>query len=66
MENVLSQNLRVVVMGAKIPDRLTDSNREHVDVIERMLANDAEGAEAAMRRHIASAKKVASIVNTIL
>lgn len=66
MENVLSQNLRVVVMGAKIPDRLADSNREHVEVIERMLARDAEGAEAAMRRHIASAKKVASIVNTIL
>lgn len=66
MENVLSQNRRIVALGARIPDRLRGSNAEHLEVIERMMARDAEGAEAAMRRHIASARNVASIINTLV
>jgi DNA-binding GntR family transcriptional regulator len=63
MENVLSQNLRIVALGAKIPDRMADSNKEHIEIIDRMLARDAEGAEAAMRTHMDSAKRVAAIVH---
>jgi len=65
MHNVLSQNMRIVVLGARIENRLPVSNREHAEIIERMLDGDAEGAEEAMRRHIASAKAIASRVNRI-
>ena len=32
MDNVLSHNLRIVVLGAKIPDRISVSNREHLEI----------------------------------
>lgn len=65
MHNVLSQNMRIVVLGARIENRLPASNSEHAEIIERMLDGDAGGAEEAMRRHIASAKAIASLVNKI-
>ncbi len=65
MDNVLSHNMRIVVLGAKIPDRLHISNMEHLEIIEKMLDGDAEGAEMSMIRHITSARKIASKVNGI-
>ena len=65
MGSVLSQNMRIVVLGARIQHRLKESNSEHAKIIERMLDRDAEGAEKAMRDHIASAKMIASMVNKI-
>jgi GntR family transcriptional regulator, rspAB operon transcriptional repressor len=65
MDGVLSQNMRIVVLGAMIQDRLKASNNEHARIIERMLDGDAEGAEQAMREHIASAKKIAGMVHKI-
>jgi DNA-binding GntR family transcriptional regulator len=65
MDSVLSQNMRIVVLGARIQDRLKVSNTEHAKIIERMLDGDAPGAEKAMREHIASAKMIASMVNKI-
>lgn len=62
MENVLSHNMRIVVLTAKIPDRLNESNKEHLDVIEKLIAQDVEGAVAAMTKHIAHAKQVASML----
>lgn len=65
MDSVLSQNMRIVVLGARIEDRLKASNTEHARIIERMMEGDADGAEQAMREHIASAKKIASMVHKI-
>ena len=65
MNNVLSQNMRIAVLGARVENRLKVSNSEHARIIERMLDNDADGAEHAMRAHIASAKMIASMVNKI-
>lgn len=65
MDSVLSQNMRIVVLGARIQNRLKVSNSEHARIIECMLARDAEGAEQAMREHIASAKMIASMVHKI-
>jgi DNA-binding GntR family transcriptional regulator len=65
MDSVLSQNMRIVVLGARIQDRLTASNTEHARIIECMLDGDAAGAEQAMREHIASAKRIASMVHKI-
>jgi GntR family transcriptional regulator, rspAB operon transcriptional repressor len=65
MDGVLSQNMRIVVLGAMIQDRLKASNSEHARIIERMLERDAAGAEKAMREHIASARMIASMVNKI-
>jgi DNA-binding FadR family transcriptional regulator len=57
--------MRIVVLGARIQDRLTASNTEHARIIECMLDGDAAGAEQAMREHIASAKRIASMVHKI-
>lgn len=65
MSSVLSQNMRIVVLGARIQDRLPASNKEHAAIIERMLDGDADGAAEAMRTHIASAKTIASMVYKI-
>lgn len=65
MSGVLSQNMRIVVLGARIQDRLPASNKEHATIIERMLDRDAAGAEEAMKVHIASAKMIAFMVNKI-
>ncbi len=65
MSCVLSQNMRIVVLGARIQDRLPASNKEHAIIIERMLDRDAAGAEEAMKVHIASAKAIAFMVNKI-
>jgi len=65
MSSVLSQNMRIVVLGARVRDRLAASNREHAAIIERMLDRDARGAEEAMRAHIASAKAIAAMVYKI-
>jgi DNA-binding GntR family transcriptional regulator len=65
MSSVLSQNMRIVALGARVRDRLPVSNREHAMILERMLNGDAEGAAEAMRAHIASAKAIASMVYKI-
>jgi DNA-binding GntR family transcriptional regulator len=65
MAGVLSQNMRIVVLGARIQDRLAASNREHTQIIQKLLDGDSVGAEAAMRKHIASARTVAGMVNRI-
>lgn len=65
MQNVLSQNMRIVVLGARVENRLRASNNEHAKIIERMLDGDSEGADEAMRSHISSAKNIASLVKTI-
>ncbi len=62
MSSVLSQNMRIVVLGARVRDRLPASNKEHAMILERMLDGDADGAVEAMRAHIASAKAIASMV----
>jgi len=65
MRSVLSQNMRIVVLGARIRDRLPASNVEHASILQRMLDGDADAAAEAMRVHIASAKKIASMVYKI-
>lgn len=65
MDNILAQNMRIVVLGARIPKRLYKSNQEHLEIIEMMLKFDAEGAQEAMSEHIKSAKTVAAAVNSI-
>ncbi len=65
MDNVLSHNMRIVVLGSRIPDRIKTSNHEHLEIIERMLDRNAEGAKLAMQKHIMSAKKIASSINGV-
>ena len=62
MNSVLSHNMRVVILGAKIPDRMSKSNKEHIKIIDMMLDNDASGAKDAMKNHISSAKNIALLL----
>lgn len=65
MENLLSQNLRIAILGAQLPDRMPGSRQEHFAILDRLLAGDGEGAAEAMRAHIVSAWDVATRVHRI-
>jgi DNA-binding GntR family transcriptional regulator len=46
-----------------VPERLQDTCREHLAIIARMRAGDAEGAAEAMEAHLANVR--ASIVRRL-
>lgn len=59
MDMILSHNMRFVVLASTIPNRLDSSDKEHLDIIDAMLARDPEDAERRMRVHIEAAKQSA-------
>lgn len=56
MNLALSHNMRFVVLGAKLPNRLEHSNEEHIRIIDAMLERNKEEAEHLMRQHIEYAR----------
>lgn len=66
MDTLTVQNTRITVLGAKLPERLEQSNKEHIRIIDAMLARDGAAAKQAMIDHIASARAVAMKVGTVL
>ncbi|MBI9104444.1 MAG: GntR family transcriptional regulator [Spirochaetales bacterium] len=59
MDNLHSQNQRLRIITSKVPDRMRNSSEEHLQIIEKLMTKDADGAEALMRKHIAISKKAA-------
>ena len=57
MDNVLSHNMRFVILGSNIPERISNSNIEHAEIIHAMLERDSNKAEELMRKHIQFARK---------
>ena len=55
MDQVLSSNMRLVILAAGLPNRLPISNSEHRDIVQALLDRDADKAEAMMRLHLNSA-----------
>ena len=66
MDMLTIQNTRITVLGAKVPERLEESNKEHIRIIDAMLERDGEAAKQTMTDHIASARAVAMKVGTVL
>ena len=56
MNLALSHNMRFVVLGAKLPNRLEHSNEEHIQILDAMLERDEKKAEELMRKHIEYAR----------
>lgn len=56
MNLALSHNMRFVILGAKLPNRLEHSNSEHIRIIDAMLERNEEVAEQLMRQHIEYAR----------
>lgn len=56
MNLVLDHNMRFVVLGAKLPNRLEDSNNEHVQILDALLRRDEKAAEELMHEHIKCAR----------
>lgn len=59
MDAVLANNLRIVVLGASLPQRLSHSNKEHLDIIDALLSRDQAAAKKTMAFHIGKAKESA-------
>lgn len=57
MDQVLSSNMRLVILAAGIPNRLHASNAEHRQIIQALLERDPDKAEEAMRLHLHSARE---------
>ena len=59
METIYSQNERIRILMARMPNRLEASTQELLVIIDAMAANEVEGACEAMRLHIAKARQSA-------
>ncbi len=55
MDMILCHNRRFTTMAASLPKRLDQSNREHMAIVEAMLAGDADKASKLMTKHIEQA-----------
>ncbi|MDC7226820.1 MAG: GntR family transcriptional regulator [Spirochaetales bacterium] len=62
MDNLHSQNQRIRIMTSNVPDRMRHSTTEHLNIIEKLIARDVDGAEDLMRHHISISKKTASTI----
>lgn len=59
-ENIKDLNLRVrVLSGSRVENRLSDTFREHVEIIDACLREDWEGAAQAMTKHLENARLAA-------
>lgn len=56
MNRILADNYRLVSLAASIPSRLSISNKEHLNIIDALVARDADAAEKAMRDHLINAE----------
>lgn len=56
MNLVLDHNMRFVVLGAQLPNRLEHSNDEHVQILNALVSRDEKAAEELMREHIKYAR----------
>lgn len=56
MNLVLEHNMRFVILGAQLPNRLAKSNDEHIRIIDALLARDGEAAAEQMREHLKYAR----------
>ncbi len=57
---VKNLNLRVrVLSGSRVENRLSDTFREHVEIIDACLREDWEGAAQAMTKHLENARLAA-------
>ncbi|MCI8982798.1 MAG: FCD domain-containing protein [Hungatella sp.] len=56
MNLVLDHNMRFVVLGARLPNRLEHSNDEHVQILNALLDGNEKAAEELMREHIQYAR----------
>ena len=63
MENVLSHNMRFVIIASELPRRLERSNLEHAKIIEAILEGDVTKASRQMASHIK--KAMTSCVSTL-
>lgn len=59
MESIYFQNERVRSLSSRAMENLKDTNREHVMIIDGMLARDADRAANAMLHHVKHARKTA-------
>lgn len=55
MNLVLANNMRLVILAARLPNRLKLSNAEHCSIIHALLERDGAKAERLMTEHLISA-----------
>jgi DNA-binding GntR family transcriptional regulator len=53
---IMDQNLRMRILAGKFPDRMRDTNHEHVALLDALLAKDEDKAEKVMASHIISSR----------
>lgn len=65
MNTVFDQNQRLRILSFKTTtNRFASSDTEHIEIIDKLLAGDIDGAEECMKRHIQNSKSVALNINT--
>ncbi|NLC52625.1 MAG: GntR family transcriptional regulator [Firmicutes bacterium] len=59
MEKSYDQNHRIRIISGRLHSRLERSTREHINILNLLIARDMEGAAQAMSAHLESAKQAA-------
>jgi len=59
LDKVYDQNQRIRILSGRLHRRLEDTRFEHLTILERLLADDSEGAAQAMSVHLANSKQAA-------
>jgi len=59
MHKVFSENTRVIISSGQHRTKIHDACREHLEILDLLLARDVDGAQQAMREHIGNCKNAA-------
>lgn len=63
IENIYAQVQRIRILSSRLPQRIIDSNREHLAIISFMLKGSENEAAKAMEDHILSSRDAAFKLN---
>jgi DNA-binding GntR family transcriptional regulator len=53
---IMDQNLRMRILAGKFPDRMRETNHEHIAILDALLSKNADRAEEVMAAHIVSSR----------
>ncbi len=64
--SIMDQNQRMRVLAGKVPMRISDTNREHVAIVDALLSKDEDRVEKVMYTHVLASRDAALRIDGFL
>jgi DNA-binding GntR family transcriptional regulator len=64
--SIMDQNQRMRILSGKIPQRIQDTNSEHVEIVDALLARNEDRIESLMTAHILASRNAALKIEDFL